>query len=143
MFSFPGVYAVAVHIAEHGDDLGKWFLHSVIVLVDCCPYVPTDKELVGFVSVSIEHEWRVSFEGAIRRIDDVNPLRFLLGLVSSNINFFLLSFHCSWMIWGVGAGRKLLKCCGNCCNSKRDAGLLFVEYVVRMLGVQYNPPANV
>jgi len=91
---------------------------------------------VSFHSVSIEYKWRVSFESAIRGItDDVNPLRILLGLASSNINFFLLSFHCSWMIWGVGAGRKLLKCCGNCCNSERDAGLLFVKDVVGMLRV--------
>jgi len=39
------------------------------------------------------------------------------------------------MIWGVGAGRKLLKCCGNCCNSERDAGLLFVKDMVGVLRV--------
>jgi len=91
---------------------------------------------VGFVSISIEYEWRVSFESAIRGIgDNINPLWFLLGLSSSNINFFLLSFHCGWIIWGVGMGRKLLKCSGNCCNSERDAGLLFVKYVVGVLRV--------
>jgi len=46
------------------------------------------------------------------------------------------------MIWGVGAGRKLLKCCGNCCDSERDAGLLFVKEVIRVLRVRYDPPAN-
>jgi len=91
---------------------------------------------VGLVSVSIKHKWRVSFESAVRGItDDVDPLRFLLGLASSDVNFFLLSFHCGWMIWGVGVGRKLLKCCGNCCNGERDAGLLDVKYVVGMLRV--------
>ena len=96
------------------------------------------------VSVSIKHWWRVSFESAIRGItDDVNPLHFLLDLASSNINFFLLSFHCGWMIWGVGVGRELLKCCGNCCDSKRDAGLLSIECVVWVLRVWFNPPANV
>ena len=75
-------------------------------------------------------------------INDVNPLRFCLDLASSDVNIFLLSFHCGWMIWGVGAGRKLLKCCGNCCNSERDAGLLlFVKDMVGMLRVRYDPPA--
>ena len=91
---------------------------------------------MGFISVSIKHWWRVSFESAIRGMtDDINPLCFLLGLASSGVNFFLLSFHYSWMIWGVGVGRKLLKCCGNCCKSERDAGLLFIEYVVWVLRV--------
>jgi len=72
--------------------------------------------------------------------DDVNPLRVRLGLTSSDVNIFLLSFHDGWMIWGVGVGRKLLKCCGNCCNSMRDAGLLFV---VGMLRVDYEPPAKI
>jgi len=39
------------------------------------------------------------------------------------------------MIWGVGAGRKLLKCCGNCCDSERDTGLLFIKDVVGVLRV--------
>jgi len=39
------------------------------------------------------------------------------------------------MIWGVGAGRKLLKCCGNCCDGERDAGLLFIKYMVGVLRV--------
>jgi len=91
---------------------------------------------VGFVSVSIKYRWSISFESAVRGIsDNVDPLHFLLGLASSNINVFLLSFHCGWMVWGVGAGRKLLKCCGNCCNSERDAGLLFVNDVVGVLRV--------
>jgi len=98
--------------------------------------VPTEKELVGFVSISIKYGWRVSFEGAVGGIhDNIDPLRLLLGLASSDVNSFLLSFHCGWMIWGVGAGRKLLKCCGNCCDSKRDAGLLLVNAVVGMLRV--------
>jgi len=46
------------------------------------------------------------------------------------------------MIWGVGADRKLLKCCGNCCDSMRDAGLLFAIDVVGMLWVDDEPPAN-
>jgi len=75
--------------------------------------------------------------------DDIDPLCFLLDLASSNVNFFLLSFHCNWMIWGVGAGRKLLKCCGNCCDSERDAGLLFVKDVIWVLRVRYDPPADV
>jgi len=62
-------------------------------------------------------------------------------LASSDINFFLLSFHCGWIIWGVGAGRKLLKFGGNCCKSERDAGLLFVKDVVRVL--RYDLPADV
>jgi len=91
---------------------------------------------MGLVSVSIKHRWRVSFESTIRGItDNVDPLRFLLGLASSDINFFLLSFHCSWIIWGVGASRKLLKCCGNCCDSERDAGLLSIECMVWVLRV--------
>ena len=88
-------------------------------------------ELDGFVSISIKYEWRISFKCAVRVIDDVNPLCFCLGLASSDVNFFLLSFHCGWMIWGVGAGRKLLKCCGG----ERDAGLLFVGNVVGVLRV--------
>jgi len=67
--------------------------------------------------------------------DDVDPLRFGLCLASSDVNIFLLSFHCGWIIWGVGAGRKLLKCCGNCCDSMRGAGLLFVKDVIRVLRV--------
>jgi len=96
--------------------------------------VPTEKEFAGFVSVSIEYRWRISFESTIGGIcDNIDPLCLLLGLASSDVNFFLLSFHCGWMIWGVGAGRKLLKCCGNCCDSKRDTGLLFVKDVVGVL----------
>jgi len=98
--------------------------------------VPINKEFAGFVSVSIKYRWRVSLESAVRGIcDNIDPLRILLGLASSDINFFLLSFHCSWIIWGVGAGRKLLKCCGNCCNGERDAGLLFVKDVIGVLRV--------
>jgi len=44
------------------------------------------------------------------------------------------------MIWGVGAGRKLLKCSGNCCESERDAGLLID--VVGVLRVNDKPPAD-
>jgi len=47
------------------------------------------------------------------------------------------------MIWGVGAGRKLLKCSGNCCESERDAGLLSFGYVVGMLRVDDKPPAEI
>jgi len=98
--------------------------------------VPAKKEFAGFVSVSIEYRWRVSFESAIRGIsDNIDPLRLLLGLASSNVNFFLLSFHSGWMIWGVGTSRKLLKCCGNCCDSERDAGLLLINDVIGMLRV--------
>jgi len=98
--------------------------------------VPTEKELAGFVSISIKYGWRVSFESAVRGIrDNIDPLRLLLGLASSDVNFFLLSFHSGWVIWGVGAGRKLLKCCGNCCDSERDAGLLFMKDMVGMLRV--------
>ena len=57
-------------------------------------------------------------------------------MASSDVNVFLLSFHDGWMIWGVGAGRKLLKCCGNCCDGERDAGLLLVNAVVGMLRVE-------
>jgi len=63
-------------------------------------------------------------------------------LASSDVNVFLLSFHCGWIIWGVGAGRKLLKCCGNCCDSERDAGLLLVN-IVGMLMIYYEPPAKI
>ena len=98
--------------------------------------MPTKKEFVGFVSVSIEYRWRVFFESAVRGIrDNIDPLRFLLGLPSSDVNFFLLSFHCGWIIWGVGASRKLLKCCGNCCDGERDTGLLLVNAVVGVLRV--------
>jgi len=37
LFFLPGVYASAIHVAEHGDDPGEGFLHGVVVLVDCCP----------------------------------------------------------------------------------------------------------
>jgi len=47
------------------------------------------------------------------------------------------------MIWGVGAGRKLLKYGGNCCESERDAGLLSFRYVVGMLRVDDEPPAKI
>jgi len=67
--------------------------------------------------------------------DDVNPLRVCLVLASSDVSVFLLSFHDGWIIWGVGSGRKLLKCGGNCCDSERDAGLLFIKDVVGMLRV--------
>ena len=46
------------------------------------------------------------------------------------------------MIWGVGAGRKLLKSGGNCCESVRDAGLLFERDVVGMLRIDNEPPAD-
>ena len=72
--------------------------------------------------------------------DDIDPLCFLLDLASSNVNFFLLSFHCNWMIWGVGAGRKLLKFCGNCCESMGDAS--FLSNIVGMLRVDDEPPAD-
>jgi len=36
----------------------------------------------------------------------------------------------------------LLKCCGNCCDSKRDAGLLSVEFVIWVLRIIGVPPAN-
>ena len=136
LFSFPGIDSSTVHVAEHGNDSVERFLHGVIVSVYCMPQVPIEFELDSFVSVSIEYKWRISFECAIRGIsDNIDPLRILLDLASSNVNFFLLSFHSGWMIWGVGAGRKLLKCCGNCCDSERDAGLLFVKGVVGMLRV--------
>ena len=60
-------------------------------------------------------------------------------MASSDVNVFLLSFHNGWMIWDVGVGRKLLKCGGNCCESERDAGLL---YVIRVLRVDDEPPAK-
>jgi len=37
LFSFPGIYMGAVHIAEHGDDSGEGFLHGVVGLVYCMP----------------------------------------------------------------------------------------------------------
>jgi len=46
------------------------------------------------------------------------------------------------MIWGVGSGRKLLKCCGNCFESKRDAGLLRVKFVIWVLDICFSPPAD-
>ena len=96
---------------------------------------------MGFVSVSVEYRWRVSFKSTVRG-DNVDPLHFLLGLASSDVNLFQLSFHCGWMIWGIGVGRKLLKCCGNCCDSERDAGLLSIEFVIWVLRIVGIPPAN-
>ena len=77
-------------------------------------------------------------------IDDVNPLCFCLGLASSDVNIFLLSFHFGWIIWGVGAGRKLLKCCGNCCDSMGDAGLLSDGFrVLRVYGGRHGGNSSV
>ena len=82
----------------------------------------------------------MSFECAVGGGDDVNLLCLGLRLASSDISVFLLSFHDGWMIWDVGVGRKLLKCGGNCCESERDAGLL---YVIGMLRVDNEPPAKI
>jgi len=46
------------------------------------------------------------------------------------------------MIWGFGAGRKLLKCCGDCCDSMGGAGLLFTIDVVGVLRIDDKPPAD-
>jgi len=105
------------------------------MLVEQSPEVKVVYKLLACIPVSSKYERGVSLECAVRGSDDVNPLHFGLCLASSNVNVFLLSFHDGWMIWGVGAGRKLLKCCGNCCDSERDAGLLLVNAVVGMLGV--------
>jgi len=111
-------------------------------LIEYPPEFEVVYKLPACIPVSSKYERRVSLECTIRGSDDVNPLRLGLCLASSDVNIFLLSFHDGWMIWGVGAGRKLLKCCGNCCDSMRDAGLLFVIDVVGMLRVNDEPPAD-
>jgi len=110
------------------------------MLVEQAPEVEVVYELPACVPVSSKYKRGISLECAVRGGDDINPLCLGLCLASSDVNVFLLSFHDGWMIWGVGAGRKLLKCCGNCCNSMRGAGLLID--VVGMLWVDDKPPAD-
>jgi len=110
------------------------------MLVEQAPEIEVVYKLPACIPVSSKYERGVSLECAVRGSDDVNPLRLGLCLASSDISVFLLSFHDGWMIWGVGAGRKLLKCCGNCCDGMGDVG--FLIDVVGVLRVNDKPPAD-
>ena len=113
------------------------------MLVEYAPEIEVVCKLPACIPVSSKYKRRVSLECAVGGGDDVNLLHLCLCLASGDVNVFLLSFHCGWIIWDVGVGRKLLKCGGNCCESERDAGLLSFSCVVGMLRVDDEPPAKI